>query len=110
MNERHPPSTHVAQDSLTAEIARICEQAAQIAQGGEHLGAQIPLPQSQELRELAMAFNNLSAALHRNQLELEQRVQDRILALEGTNQELLREIAEGKLIAEISFSEGSEEA
>jgi two-component sensor histidine kinase len=94
MTKHHLPSAQAAQDSTMAEFARIRDQAVQIAQGREHLGAQIPLPQNQELRELTVAFNTLSAALHRNQVEQEQHIRDLTLALQGTDQELLREITE----------------
>ena len=96
MNEHRSPEMQIAQDSPLAELARVSELAAQIAQDEQRHGAQIPLPRSQDLRELTEAFNTLSSALHSGRAKLERSARDLSIALEETSQGLLSELAESR--------------
>jgi two-component sensor histidine kinase len=100
MNEHLLPDRQISHSSIRAELARVRDQATQIAQNGKLLGAQIPLPRSQDLQDLTVAFNTLSTALHRSQIELNRSIQDRAKAQKETQQELLIELAESRHEAE----------
>lgn len=79
---------------LINPIARLREQAVQIAAHHERLGESIPEPKVKELRDLVSAFNRMSAELRTTYDELEQRVKERTEALSKTNQQLTEEINE----------------
>jgi two-component sensor histidine kinase len=96
MNEHLPPGKENAKDSIMAELARVSEQAVPIAHNRKLFGTQIPLPQNRDLQELTMAFNTLSSALHRCQIEPKRSIQNHTQMQQKTKQELLRELAESR--------------
>jgi signal transduction histidine kinase len=84
---------------LIDPMAKIQEQALQIASEPKHLGETIPEPKLRELDDLVVAFNQMSVALRKTYDELEQRVLERTKDLTDANQTLEKEI-EDRLKAE----------
>ncbi|MFW6115665.1 MAG: c-type heme family protein [Chloroflexota bacterium] len=83
---------------LFAPVEALRGQALRIAVGDRRLGGQIPLPRGRELRELTLAFNQMSRSLRSSYDQLEQRVVERTADLAQSNEELEREIAQRKQV------------
>ena len=81
---------------LIGPMAKIQEQAMQIASEPESLGETIPAPKVRELRDLVTSFNQMSLELRKTYDELEQRVLERTKDLSDANQQLEREIEDRK--------------
>jgi len=83
---------------IISPMANIQEQALHIASEQEHLGETIPEPKLRELRDLVVAFNQMSVALRKTYDELEQRVLERTKELAMERERLsvtLRSIGDG---------------
>ncbi len=74
----------------------IQEKTKRILSAPQRLGEQIPLPHGRELKDLTLAFNQLSADLRRERDLLEEKVKAKTCELVSANQELSSEIAERK--------------
>jgi two-component system, cell cycle sensor histidine kinase and response regulator CckA len=81
---------------LIDPMAKIQEQALQLASQPKHLGETIPKPKVKELDDLVASFNKMSVALRKTYDELEQRVLERTKELNDANQELEEEIEDRK--------------
>jgi len=77
-------------------LAALRNKAHQIAADERYLGEEIALPFSRELRELTATFNEMSAGLRHSRDYLEERVQERTVELNATNELLEREISDRK--------------
>jgi len=94
----------LSQSFVLSPVKQIRKKALRIADGGQHLGEQIPLPPGRDLRELTLAFNHMSQALRTSYERLEERVRTRTAELRVANLELeaserkLREIFEASPI------------
>jgi two-component sensor histidine kinase len=75
-------------------IAAIRDKALQISSDENRLGEQVPIPFGAEWRELASAFNAMSAKLRRERDSLEDRIQERTTALEAAKRSLEDDIEE----------------
>lgn len=71
---------------LTAPITRLTAVAQQITLGESNIQARVEA--QDEIGQLAAAFNQMTARLHKLNTELEQRVMDRTAALVRTNEQL----------------------
>ncbi|NLX52761.1 MAG: DUF3365 domain-containing protein [Deltaproteobacteria bacterium] len=79
---------------LTKPLAMLRDKAVEIAGSREHLGETIPQPAVYELRELADAFNDMSAKLRAGRDRLEERVLERTRELHTANNRLQKEVRE----------------
>lgn len=77
---------------LISPINVIRDKALAIAGSGERLGEKIPSPAGRELKELVDAFNEMSQKLRIGIDQLEDRVAERTLELNASNEELRRSI------------------
>ncbi len=79
---------------LTQPMAVLRDKAVEIAGSREHLGEAIPRPAVRELRELADAFNDMSAKLRTSMDRIEERVAERTRELHAANELLQEEVRE----------------
>jgi diguanylate cyclase (GGDEF)-like protein len=69
-------------------------KALEISTNRDRVGEKIPLPFGKELEELTHAFNAMSVSLRQERDNLEERVRERTIQLEGLNDQLQLDIAE----------------
>ncbi len=79
---------------LLKPLVAVRDKARRISARGGAAGEAIPLPAMRELRDLTAAFNEMSADVARQQVELERRVAERTRELSEANMRLETEIAE----------------
>ena len=79
---------------LTQPMAVLRDKAVEIAGSREHLGEAIPRPAVRELRELADAFNDMSAKLRTSMDRIEERVAERTRELHTANELLRKKVRE----------------
>ena len=77
---------------VIAPLRHIHEKVTEIADCAEHLGEQISLPASRELRDLARTFNTASASLRKQQDHL----QEHALQMERVNRELAEALRQAR--------------
>ncbi len=86
----------LSQRLLVSPLSVIRDKAQQISTEENRLGEQISMPFGQELREMAIAFNKMSATLRQERDDLEDRVLGRTADLAKANRQLERDIIERK--------------
>jgi two-component sensor histidine kinase len=85
---------------LVAPLEAVRDKALQITSDEKRLGEVVSMPVGRELSELATAFNKMSLDLRLGRDTLEERVQQRTLALDRLNQQLEQDIVKRKLAEE----------
>ncbi|MFP4258053.1 MAG: diguanylate cyclase [Desulfovermiculus sp.] len=85
---------------LFAPLRGMAAKARQIAEKKEYLGDEVDMPQGSEMREIAMAFNNMSKRLKEHMHGLEDQVQSRTETLSEVNAMLHQEMDERKKAAQ----------
>ena len=83
---------------LVLPIGIIRDKAKELAQSEEQLGVQISEPIGKELKELAVAFNEMSLRLRAGRDHLEDRVEERTRELSASNEQLEREIRQRRVV------------
>jgi len=83
---------------LSLPIGIIRDKAKEIAENEEQLGGQISEPTGRELRELAVAFNEMSLRLRAGRDHLEDRIEERTRELSASNEHLEREVHQRRVV------------